>query len=245
MAKLYQEILHDMEQKIVSSEWPIGYKLPREVDLCEELHISRTTLRRALAVLTEKGRLQRIKGTGTFVAEPKIIESITLFIDSFAEELKARGQSVITQVLEFRPVYADSYIAERMGVEEKTPLIKLKRLRYAAERFEEGPILLTTSYFPDDVGQIFMKYDMEKESVRHLCRKNGINRDHTIKRISATHLPVLERRLLGSPDDAIFLSFYTSIYDTASRCIEYAESFYPVDRNEFAITTVSHPAPEK
>ncbi len=242
MAKLYQEILEYMDQKISSAEWPIGFKLPREIDLCEEFHISRTTLRRALAILTEKGRLQRVKGTGTFVIEPKIIENITLFIDSFAEELKERGQSVVTQVLELHPVTADIRIAACMGINENEPLIKLRRLRFAAERFEEGPVVLTTSYFPYDIGQIFMKYDMEKESVRQICRKNGIIHDHTTKRINAVHLPPLECRLLGSADNDIFMSFYTRIYDTSSRCIEYAESYYPVDRNEFSITTLSRPA---
>ena len=244
MAKLYQEILDYINQKIETSEWPIGFKLPREVDLCEELHISRTTLRRALALLTEKGRLQRVKGTGTFVVEPKIIESITLFIDSFAEELKERGQTVITQVLEFHPITANERIAMCMGLNEGEPLIKLSRLRFAAERFYEGPVMLTTSYFPYDIGQVLMKYDMEKESVRQLCRKNGIVRGHTKKSISATHLPALECRLLGAVDNAIFLSIYSTIFDTSSRCVEYAESFYPVDRNEFSITTISRSATE-
>ena len=243
MAKLYQEILEYINQKIITSEWPIGFKLPREVDLCNELHISRTTLRRALAELTAKGRLQRVKGTGTFVVEPKIIESSTLFIDSFAEELKERGQSVVTQVLEFHPVLANLHVAQCMGISENEQLIKLRRLRYAAERFEQGPIMLTTSYFPYDIGQILMKYDMEKTSVRQLCRDNGVLRSHSIKKISATHLPQLDCRLLGSRDNDLFLAFYTTIYDTSSRCIEYAESFYPADRNEFAITTITHPVP--
>lgn len=242
MAKLYQEILEYMDQKISAGEWPIGFKLPREIDLCEQFHISRTTLRRALAILSDKGRLQRIKGTGTFVIEPKIIESITLFIDSFAEELKERGQAVVTQVLEFHPITASSNIAACMGIKENEPLIKLRRLRFAAEHFEEGPVVLTTSYFPYDIGQILMKYNMEKESVRQLCRKNGIMRDHNTKQISAVHLPQLECRLLGSADNDIFLSIHTRIYDASHRCIEYVESYYPVDRNEFSITTVSHPA---
>ena len=241
MAKLYQEILEYMDHKISSAEWPIGFKLPREIDLCEEFHISRTTLRRALAILAQKGRLQRVKGTGTFVVEPKIIENVTLFIDSFAEELKERGQSVVTQVLEFHPVLANSHIAACMGIEENEPLVKLRRLRFAAEHFEEGPVVLTTSYFSNDVGQILMKYDMEKESVRQLCRQNGIIRNHNTKQISAVHLPPLECRLLGSADNDIFMSIYTRIYDASSRCIEYVESYYPVDRNEFSITTVSQP----
>jgi len=244
MGKLYQEILDEMEHKIATSEWPVGYKLPREVDMCKQLHVSRTTLRRALSVLVQKGRIKRVKGTGTFVSEPKIIERSTLFMDSFAEEMQEHGQTVVSQVLEFHPMQADSRLAAYLGIRENDQIVKLTRLRYAADCFEKGPVMLTTSYFLNHVGQMLMKYDMEKKSVRRICRENGIIRGHMIKHISAVNLPPLKCRMLGSPDDAIFLFISSEVYDRDSRCIEYVESYYPVDRNEFTITTVSHIATE-
>ena len=51
MAKRYQEIVDYIKEKIDSTAWPVGYKLPREVDLCTEFDVSRTTIRRALSVL--------------------------------------------------------------------------------------------------------------------------------------------------------------------------------------------------
>ena len=60
MAKRYQKIVDYIKEKIDSTAWPVGYKLPREVDLCTEFDVSRTTIRRALSVLVADGHLQRL-----------------------------------------------------------------------------------------------------------------------------------------------------------------------------------------
>lgn len=240
MAKRYQEIVDYIKEKIDSTAWPVGYKLPREVDLCTEFDVSRTTIRRALSLLVANGHLQRVKGTGTFVTQPKIIENTSIFIESFAEELRERGLSVVTEVLEFRPIAAEGSVATHLQVAPGEQVVKLCRLRYAGGNFDKGPIVLTTSYFPNDVGKIMMRYDMEKNSVRHLCQMNGIIRARTQKRLTAVQLPARERRLLGAQDNDLFISITSEIRDINARCVEYVESYYPVDRNEFTISTLSH-----
>ena len=85
-----------------------------------------------------------------------------------------------------------------------------------------------------------MRYDMEKNSVRHLCQMNGIIRARTQKRLTAVQLPARERRLLGAQDNDLFISITSEIRDINARCVEYVESYYPVDRNEFTISTLSH-----
>ncbi|WP_339228867.1 FadR/GntR family transcriptional regulator [Oceanobacillus sp. FSL K6-2867] len=46
-----------------------GDKLPNEVELSEELHISRTTLREAIRILVTNGVLEIKRGKGTFVKQ--------------------------------------------------------------------------------------------------------------------------------------------------------------------------------
>ena len=46
-----------------------GEKLPNEIDLSEELEISRTTLREAVRILAAKGVVEIRRGLGTFVRE--------------------------------------------------------------------------------------------------------------------------------------------------------------------------------
>lgn len=71
LAKRYQEIVDYIKEKIDSTAWPVGYKLPREVDLCTEFDVSRTTIRRALSVLVADGHLQRVKGTAPSLPSPR------------------------------------------------------------------------------------------------------------------------------------------------------------------------------
>ena len=59
--KQYQHIREQIEQTIESGAWPIGYKLPKETELCAQFDVSRTTIRHALEQLVADGKLRRIK----------------------------------------------------------------------------------------------------------------------------------------------------------------------------------------
>lgn len=65
-SKQISQLLRD---RIMSRYYIPGEQLPHEVDLAEELGISRNTLRAALTGLEQDHLLNRIKGKGTFVAE--------------------------------------------------------------------------------------------------------------------------------------------------------------------------------
>ena len=48
-----------------------GSRLPTERELCEQLSVSRSAVRNALAVLEGEGRIVRIAGSGTYVSGPE------------------------------------------------------------------------------------------------------------------------------------------------------------------------------
>ena len=52
-----------------------GDKLPNELELAEELQVSRTTLREALRILTTRGLVEVRRGVGTFVTESRNIHA--------------------------------------------------------------------------------------------------------------------------------------------------------------------------
>ena len=60
-----------LRERIIRRYYAPGEQLPHEIDLAEDLGISRNTLRAALTSLEEDKLLTRIKGKGTFVAERK------------------------------------------------------------------------------------------------------------------------------------------------------------------------------
>ena len=83
---LYKQIAEYIRERIVSQEYPVGSQIPTECELAERLQVSRPTVRQALDTLTREGRLVRIKGSGTFVTEPKLLHESTSFITGYREE---------------------------------------------------------------------------------------------------------------------------------------------------------------
>ena len=65
----YLHLKDDLKAKIIRKEWTAGQKIPSENMLADQYHISRQTVRKAIAELTEEGFLYAEHGRGTFVSE--------------------------------------------------------------------------------------------------------------------------------------------------------------------------------
>ena len=79
MAARYSEIEEYIMDKIHTGEWPVGYMIPKEVELCEQFGVSRSTVRTAMLRLVQEGHLKRVKRKGTFVTAPRVLEDTTVF----------------------------------------------------------------------------------------------------------------------------------------------------------------------
>lgn len=64
-----QDIRQYLVAAIEAGEYSQGARLPTERALCEALSVSRSAVRSALAVLEGEGRIVRVAGSGTYVAE--------------------------------------------------------------------------------------------------------------------------------------------------------------------------------
>lgn len=67
MALKFKTILAQLQMKIISGEWGEGFKMPTEMELCEQYGVSRVTIRRALEELVAQGHITRTRGRGSFV----------------------------------------------------------------------------------------------------------------------------------------------------------------------------------
>ena len=110
---LYQQIKDRIVEQIATGQWPPGKKIPSENDLVRELGVSRMTVHRALRELAQDGRLQRVAGVGTFVAEPPRHASLMELCD-IAEEIRDAGAEHHAKLLGQKKVRLDATLAERM-----------------------------------------------------------------------------------------------------------------------------------
>lgn len=65
--RLYEKIVDQIENRILSGELKLGEHLPSERELAEQFRVSRTAVREAVKTLSEKGLVQVRRGRGTFV----------------------------------------------------------------------------------------------------------------------------------------------------------------------------------
>ena len=64
---LYKKIYHDLLSSIRSGEYPVGTRLPSELQLADSYGVSRITSKKALEMLANRGLVFRRPGKGTFV----------------------------------------------------------------------------------------------------------------------------------------------------------------------------------
>ena len=67
----YMRVADDIAARIASGELAAGARLRSERDLAEYYEVAYGTVRRAMAVLRERGLITTIQGRGTFVAGPQ------------------------------------------------------------------------------------------------------------------------------------------------------------------------------
>lgn len=72
---LYERILQHLKERIDRKELRPGDKLPTEMELARAFGVSRITSKRALEELRSAGLIYRVRGCGSFVAEPHPPES--------------------------------------------------------------------------------------------------------------------------------------------------------------------------
>lgn len=112
----YQRIKNYLLGEIQAGQWKEGDAIPSEPMLARQFGVSRMTVNRAVRELTDEQILNRIQGSGTYVAQQKY-QATLIAIKSIADEVRARGHQYSSKLrlLERRP--AQDPLNVKFGVE--------------------------------------------------------------------------------------------------------------------------------
>lgn len=231
----YEKIRESIMERIRSNELKEGDMIPTEMQLSEQFMVSRPTVRRALNDLVNEGYLRRVKGTGTFVTKPKILQEYTKFIESYQAEMEKKSYSVKTVVIETSQIRADDFLSQKLQVKAGEQLYCLKRLRFLLPSIDERPVLFTTVYIPTKLFPELFHYNYEERSLYQVLDENGLLIKRAVREIEIQFSDRYVSRYLqikeGSP--VFLISTVSRLED--ERVIEYSESMYPWDKNKFQI----------
>lgn len=128
---LWIQAVNLIKAEIARGELKPGTRLPAERELCQQLNISRVTLRKALAHLVERGVLRSSHGRGWYVAGSAAppAKEWPNSLESFTETARRMGLSASSLILRAQVLPANLDEAEQLKIAPGSPLFHLERVR--------------------------------------------------------------------------------------------------------------------
>jgi len=172
-APLYEVVKRHISEAILIGEWPSGTVIHSENALANDFGVSVGTVRRALAELVSEGMLMRRRKTGTVVTGWAPLHNLRYFFQYFRLHnkegalLKSR-----TALLDYQLGEATALDAQKLLIEEGSPVYRLHRLRsidgVAAmhERFTVVASKVPDFPGPDELPELLYRYLLEEYGLR-------------------------------------------------------------------------------
>lgn len=165
---VYYQIELDIKKRIMQKEWQLNQQLPSEAELAEQYHVSRITLRQALAELKKDDIIKKYRGKKAYINSVP-----TPFIHDLSYVLVSGnsivdGQKMTAEILEFTkvsPLYPD--IAENLRLASEDTAIFFKRLFL----LEGIPLAIGKSWLPSNLLPDFTKEKMINNSLSTTLRQ--------------------------------------------------------------------------
>jgi GntR family phosphonate transport system transcriptional regulator len=159
---LWRLVADGIERGIAEGHFVAGERLPGETEIAETYRVNRHTVRRALAVLAERGLVRAERGSGTYVETPRLAYPLRSST-RFSEIVGAGGREPRGQLIATAEEPATRELARLLGLKIGAPLIQIEALRFA----DRTPICISTSWlsaerFPDAGGVFSSARSMTK-----------------------------------------------------------------------------------
>lgn len=153
----YQQIKQEIGRMIDSKLWKVGQKLPSEYELAKYFGVSRETLRTAIKLLEQEGKLLVKHGVGTFVIKPlPMIPSRLEILQSIGTMIKLAGLTEEENKEMIGEVACRKEWAEALNIEEGSSVVKMERIRYA----DGDAVAYSINIMPKElVGDVFDRID--------------------------------------------------------------------------------------
>jgi GntR family transcriptional regulator len=204
-----------------------GSAVPTERELAELFETSRTTVRQAIAELVVEGRLERTQGRGTFVAQPKLMQVRQL--TSFSSDLQEQGRRPGSVVLQISEQPADADLSAHLEVEPGSPVLRVERLRTAANE----TIAHEIAHLPGPLPELADRLAIHGSLYLTLDRAFGIKLASVEDIVETALADPVEADLLGVDTGLPILLVHRTGRDADGRAVEWTRSVFRGDRFRF------------
>jgi GntR family transcriptional regulator len=228
---LHRRVYDELVARIADGRLPAGGRLPPERRLCEELDVSRATLRKALAALAKEGTIVAVQGRGTYAAPPRLTEPPNALL-SFSGLAATKGLQARARVLAAAERPATISEGELFGIAPGAPLFELERLRM----LDGLPVAIGHSLVPLGYAPELVAQDWTSASLYEVLSAAGSAPTRASYAIEARAAEARAAELLGVPVGAPVLVTEATSFALDGRCVEDSRLVYRGDRYRFRST---------
>ena len=225
----YRKIQASIIKRIESGQLKAGDAVDSERELAKIHQVSLMTARHALTALEREGMVHRRRGSGTFVAPPKIhFNKLT----SFTEQMAGRSLAACSKVLSFSIVDNEPEVAARLSLAEHTRLLKIDRLRLAADE----PFAIETCYLPAEEFGGLTRTAVARGSLFSILESTyGIQIAYADEEMDATAAAPATANLLKVEKSEPLLRIRQVIFSTKGKAALYVIGLYRSDRHTLLV----------
>src|SRR5882724_8636728 len=226
---LYAVLEAQIAAGIAGGEFPVGSQLPTEDNLVQRFAVSRTTVRKAIQNLSNRGLIEIRRGTGTFVTQPRITQDLTE-LTGFVEDMDALGHAATARLMDRIVLAADADVAQHLALAMGTRVMRIRRVRLA----NGVGMSLDETYLPLEIGEKIVTHDLEAEPIFALLEQRYniplVEAEYGLEAVSAD--ADVAAALGVDTGSAIFLIERTS-YSVGDRPVDYEKLHYRGDLIRF------------
>ena len=226
---IYLRIARELKRRIVDGTYPVGARLPTELELCEHFGISRFTARAAVRVLSTAGLVTRRQRVGTVViATPD--EARYTHDASSMRDLFQYAQDTELQLVYIGKVTLSKAQARDFGAQAGDEWIYAMGMRRAGDA-NARPICVTRLFLNPALKGIEARLRQRKTAVYALIeREYNLSIERVEQDLQGVVLDADDAANLGAAAGAPALRVVRRYYGDDGRLLEVAENVHPSDR---------------
>ncbi|QVY59686.1 GntR family transcriptional regulator [Cytobacillus gottheilii] len=228
---LHAFVKEELMNQIKSNKYKHGEQFPTEYKLCKEFDVSRTTIRAALQQLTQEGYLVRHQGKGTFVADPKVSQSLTQTVKKYSDQVAMQGKQATTHLISIQVIPANEFLQNILEVSANAPIQRIERTRGA----NGEPTQYQISYIPWEVAPGITKEHAESSLYTSLKQQFSVRIAKTTENVEITLADERTSNYLKCKRDLPCFYLETIALDTSGRRVEFSRSYFRGDKTNFII----------
>ena len=226
----YRAVYFSIKRAIQEGSYKPGDLLPCEADLENIYSVSRTTIRKAISILTSEGYLDVKQGRGTIVLDTSTTQRLNS-ITSITETLIKRGHKVTTGGTSIEIVDARPAVASALDVPVGTEVYLVQRVQYA----DGVPIAIIKNYLKTNELPGLQAKAGSLVGLYNLLEKDyNIILTNATEYISAISADFTESQILRIPLNSPLL-LVRRISCTEQGPIEYASIKIVADKYEYSV----------